>query len=148
MHELFVVRYLSLPAPSSVGSNEGWQWTWLRGLLILVLRQGLGIATGWMVSLPQCHSGNQNNVSSVPWIQCRPLYLATIKFKPVTATVKQGRSVMAGEVVHQGRMWKWGSTVARGHCEVVFSSHKFKICFKTMKLVIKKSSYETSLNCS
>lgn len=42
-----------------------------------------------------------------PLSRGRPLCPATSKFKPGTDTVKQGTSVMAGEVVTQRRMWKW-----------------------------------------
>lgn len=60
------------------------------GVINTCVEAGIRPAEGWMVSLPQCQGSNQNSVSSVLWIRCRPLYLATSKFEPGTVKVKQG----------------------------------------------------------
>lgn len=78
-----------------------------KGVINTCVEAGIRTAEGWMVSLPQRQGSDQNIVSSIPWTRRRPLHLATSKFKPGTVTVKQGRSVVAGEVVTQRRKWKW-----------------------------------------
>lgn len=98
-----------------------------KGVINTCVEAGIRTAAGWMVSQPQCQSSDQKSVSS---ILCRPLYLATSKFNPGTVTVKQGRSVMAGEVVTQGRMWKWSPRQPK------VTVKRFSIpvkCFKTLK---------------
>lgn len=79
---------LCLSVSSSVGFNEGWQRTLLKGLLILVLRQGLGrLQDGWPLDLPPTQGSRQINVSALsPWMRCSPLCSACSEHKPGTAT--------------------------------------------------------------
>lgn len=62
--------------------------------------------------------------------------------------VKQDRSVVAGEVVTQGGMWKWSPRKPKVTVKWSFNSHKLLRNNGTVPLVIKESCYKTSLKGS
>lgn len=62
--------------------------------------------------------------------------------------VKQGRSVVAGEVVTQGGMWKRSPRKPKVTVKRSFNSHKLLRNNETVPLVIKESCYRTSLKGS